>query len=62
MTFLKLRPVEFAAATLVSIVILIVAIAPALLIAPGAHAASPRLHAAGGAGIECQLSPEWRLA
>jgi hypothetical protein len=62
MTFLKLRLVEFAAATLVSIVILLGAIAPALLLAPGAPAASPRLHAAGSPGIECQLSPEWRLA
>lgn len=62
MTFLKLRPIEFAAATLVSVVILLVAIAPALLTAPGAHAASSRLHAAGNPGIECPLSPEWRLA
>ncbi len=61
MTFLKLRPIELAAATLVSIVILIAAIAPALLIAPGAHAASPGLHAARSPGIECQLSPQWRL-
>ena len=62
MTFLKLRPVEFAAATLVSIVILMIAIAPALLLAPGTQAAASRLHAAGNPGIEWQLSPEWRLA
>jgi hypothetical protein len=62
MTFSKLRPVEFAAATLVSVVILIVAIAPALLATPATPAAQSGLHAAGSRGIECRLSPEWRLA
>jgi len=62
MTFLKLRPLEFAAATLVSIVILIVAIAPALMVAPAAHAASSRLHAAGHPGIELPLPAQGRLA
>jgi hypothetical protein len=59
MTFSNLRPVELAAATLVSIVILLVAIAPSLVAA--GPAAPPGLHAAGSAGLECRLSPEWRL-
>lgn len=62
MIFTKLRPVELAAATLVSVAILIVAIAPALLAAPGTTAGTSRLHAAANPGIECLLSPEWRLA
>jgi hypothetical protein len=62
MTFRNLRPLELAAATLVSVAILLVAIAPSLVAARPEPAAAPRLHTAGHPGIECQLSPERRLA
>jgi hypothetical protein len=61
MTFSHLRPVEFAAAVLVSAVVLLVAIAPTLAAAPRPSGAAG-LHAAESAGIECPLSPDGRLA
>ncbi|HUO78638.1 MAG TPA: hypothetical protein VMU00_00710 [Steroidobacteraceae bacterium] len=56
-----LRPVELIAATLVSAVVLLVAIAPSLVAAP-AGATAPAVPGAADAGIECPLSPEARLA
>ena len=62
MTLSHLRPVEFAAALLITIVVLLVAIAPTLAAARPGPAGAAGLRAAGSPGIECQLSPEWRLA
>ncbi len=61
MTHFHLRPVELAAAALVSIVVLLVAIAPTLATAATAEAAAG-LRVGGSAGIEFVPSPEWRLA
>jgi len=60
MTLSHVRPIELAAATLVSIVVLLVAIAPTLA-AAGPAATAAGLHAAASPGIECPLLPE-RLA
>jgi hypothetical protein len=59
MTFQTFRPLELAAATLVSIAILLVAIAPALVAAP--PVAGPGLHATGSPGIEFPQSPDSHL-
>ncbi len=56
MTFSHIRPVELAAAALISIAILLVAIAPSLVAARPLAGAG--LHAAGSAGIEFRQSPE----
>jgi hypothetical protein len=55
MNLAHIRPVELAAATLVSVAILLVAIAPSLVAARPAP--GPGLHAAGGHGIEFVHSP-----
>jgi hypothetical protein len=62
MTLSHLRPVELVAATLVAVVVLLVAIAPTLAGTPPRHVAAAAPAIAGGPGIECVLSPEWRLA
>jgi hypothetical protein len=56
MTFSHVRPVELAAATLVSIAILLVAIAPSL--AAARTTAHPGVPAAGTVGIEFRHAPE----
>jgi hypothetical protein len=59
MSFAHIRPVELAAATLVSIAILLVAIAPSLVAA--GPAPGPGLRATDGHGIEFVHSPELHL-
>ena len=62
MSLSHLRPLELAAATLVSIVILLVAIAPTLASAGRGPAGAAEPRTAASPGIESLLSPEWRLA
>lgn len=62
MSLSNLRLVEFAAATLLSVVVLLVAIAPALFAAAPAAGPAGGLRGTHTVVIEYELSPEWRLA
>ena len=61
MSHTTLRPVELAAAALLSAAVLLVAISPALLAAPP-QAAPAVVRGARAPGIESKLPGEWRFA
>ena len=58
MTFSTLRAVQFAAATLLSAAVLLLAVAPALFAASPNAARAAGVHGTDSAGIECLLPPE----